>query len=156
GMSGGRTPRSGAAIWLIAIVLVLAFTSVARAQPAAAIGRPLPAPDLSPGTVSVRVIAGAIASPVIGAAGTLVVNDVPRVARTDPTGQAIFKDLPAHASVQAKVLDQDKKEVASETFALEETGVKLMLTTKPLVAGGGPFMAGGGAMPEPRAMSGEP
>ena len=143
---------------LVAIVLAAAAAPV-HAQTAAAIGKPLPSPDLPAGSVSVRVVAGSPSSPVIGTDVTLLVNNTPRIARTDSAGRAHFKDLPPGAQLQAKVVDEDKKEVASETFQLPpNNGARLMLTTRPWNpgAGGGMSAGAGGPMPNPRAMSGEP
>lgn len=145
---------------LIAAV-VLAVAAPAGAQIAAAIGKPLPSSDLPVGTVSVRIVAGSPANPVIGTDVTLVVGGTPRLARTDTAGRVFFKDLPPGATVQAKVTDEDKKEITSDSFELpSDSGVRLLLSTKPFQAGGGgaPFAggAGGQAMPEPRQMSGEP
>ena len=78
----------------------------AAAQMAAALGKPLPSPDLPVGTVSVRIVAGSAASPVVGTDVTLVVNDTPRVARTDSAGRATFGGLPAGAKVIAHVTDE--------------------------------------------------
>lgn len=146
------------ALW-IAVAGIAGTAEPAHAQIAAAIGKPLPSPDLAPGTVSVRVVAGSPSSPVIGTDVTLLVNGTPRAARTDSAGRAHFKDLPAGAKVQAKVTDEDKKEVSSEEFQLPaDSGVRLMLTTRPWnpgAGGGGPTMGGAG-MPNPRQMSGEP
>jgi hypothetical protein len=141
----------------LVIALIVAFATPASAQIAAAIGKPLPSPDLPPGEISVRVVAGSPANPVIGTDVTLTVNGTPRVARTDSAGRAIFKDLPAGASVQAKVVDEDKKDITSDTFQLPaDSGARLLLSTKPFQPGGGAAPFAGGAMPEPRQMSGEP
>lgn len=145
----------------IVAMIALAFsfaaltTTTAYAQMAAALGKPLPSPDLPPGSVSVRVVEGAPSSPVTGVEVTLVVNGTPRVARTDSAGRAHFKDLPAGARVQAKVAGEDK-EVTSDEFALPtDSGVRLMLSTVPWKSGapaGGPPMGGA----SPRQMSGQP
>ena len=150
-----------------AATMVAALPHV-HAQPAMALGHPLPDGKLDTGTISVRVIAGSPANNVIGTDVTLVVNGTPREARTDDTGHAKFPGLPAGAVVQAKILDADNKEVTSDQFAVpEQGGAAVMLTTKPFVGGGmpggggpaggggGPMMGGGG-MPEPRQLSGEP
>jgi hypothetical protein len=139
-------------------MVAFAVPGSAYAQTAAALGKPLPSPDLPKGTVSVRVVAGAPSSPVTGTEVTLVVNGATRVARTDSAGRAHFKDLPPGAKLQAKVADEQKKEIASDEFTLpEDSGVRLMLSTLPWSPGatGGPPMAGG-AMPNPRQMTGEP
>jgi len=142
---------------LLAIALAASMAAPASAQIAAAIGRPLPAQDMPAGTVSVRVIAGSPSSPVEGTDVTLVVNGTPRVARTDSAGRAMFKDLPAGAQVQAKVVDEDKKETSSETFPLpSDSGVRLMLSTKPFQPGAGMAGGAGGPMPDPINMSGQP
>ena len=153
--------------WLVAAMLGLAAltpATTAFAQVAGALGHPLPAPDLPPGTVSVRVIAGKISEPVVGVDVTLIVNGTPREARTDSAGRAMFPNLPAGAKIQAKVQDEDKKQaIESEEFPLaSDSGQRVMLSTKPFVpmggAGGAPFAGGaaGGGMPEPRQLSGEP
>jgi hypothetical protein len=149
---------------LFVAVCLAGAAAPAHAQPAAALGHPLKSPDTAAGEVSVRVIAGSPSNPVASTEVTLVVNGTPRIARTDDAGRAFFKDLPAGATVQAKIKDEDGKDVLSDEFPLPtDQGVRLMLTTRPVDGGGGggggaPFAggAGAGAMPEPRQMSGEP
>lgn len=148
----------GLAAATASVVLVL---PAALAQPAAAIGRPLPDSTLPLGTVSVRVVAGAPSTPVIGTEVTLLVNGQPRVARTDSAGRAAFPGLPAGATVQAKALDAEGKETGSEAFPVPGAGgVRLMLTTKPFTgtAGMAPAAPGApaGGPPEARSMSGQP
>ena len=131
------------------------------AQPAFAIGHPLPDGKLPTGTVSVRVVAGSTSSPAVGATVTLLINGEPREARTDAAGRATFAGITASATVQAKVNDADGKEVTSDAFPVpEEGGVRVMLTTKPFQGMGGmPGAEAGGppaGMPEARAMSGQP
>ena len=82
---------------------------------------------------------------------------MPRAARS-------FPGLPAGATVQAKILDEDKKEVASEEFKLSARQRRAPDAVdeavrgadgrrrRRAVRGGG----GGGGMPEPRQISGEP
>lgn len=149
------------ALSLLALATVPALSvEPAAAQPAAAaLGKPLESPDLPAGTVSVKVVDGSPSKPVSGTEVTLLVNGTPRVARTGDDGRAFFKDLAPGASVQAVVIDPDKKELKSEAFALPGVGVKLMLTISPWNPGGGggaPMMGGGQGMPNPRQMSGEP
>ena len=129
----------------------------AAAQMAAALGKPLPSPDLEAGTVSVRVVAGSAASPVVGTDVTLLVNDAPRVARTDSAGRATFPGLPVGAKVVARVVNEDKEEKLSDAFQIPDSGgTRIMLTTKPWQGGaGGAPLAGGAGMPNPRQMSGE-
>lgn len=147
-----------------AVTTSLSVTPVA-AQPASAIGKPLPDAQLPAGTVSVKVVAGGPANVVVGTDVTLVVNGEARVARTNSDGRAMFPGVPGGAQVQAKVAGaENKQEIVSETFAVPgEGGVRVMLTTKPFAGGaaaapmaGGAGGAGGQGMPEARQMSGRP
>ena len=155
------------------VASALVTDGVAHAQPAMALGKPLPDGSLPAGTLSVRVVAGSTSSPLVGTDVTLVVNGTPRVARTDSAGRAMFPGLPAGAQVQAKVVDAEGKETASEVFAVPSTGgARVMISTKPFAgaAGAAPPAAGGaagagaghggpmagGGMPEARQMSGQP
>jgi hypothetical protein len=144
---------------LVAALVALA-AAPAHAQPAEALGKPLMAPNLPVGTVTVRVIVGDIANVAAGHDVTLVVNGAPRTARTDAEGRATFSGLPAGATVQAKIAGADGAEVASEQFAIPGGGgAALMLSTKPPAAGAAMPAAGGGGgggpqMPQPRQISG--
>jgi hypothetical protein len=158
-----RRPRRLSLALVLGLGLGLAGIALtgapAAAQMAAALGKPLPSPDLPVGTVSVRVIAGSPSSPVVGTDVTLVVNGTPRQARTDSAGRAMFPGLPAGATVVAKALDEDKAEHPSEEFAIPDSGgMRVLISTKPLqgAAGGAPFASGAGGMPNPRSLSGEP
>jgi len=144
---------------LFAIVAAIALVpATTRAQPAAALGHPLPADDLPDGTVSVRVIAGSPAAAVIGTDVTLMINGKAEVARTDASGRAQFNNLTAGTTVQAKIMDAENKELTSDAFPVPSSGgVKVMLSTKPFTGGmGGAPFAGGAGMPEPRKLSGQP
>jgi hypothetical protein len=158
-------PRRPSLVLVLGLGIGLGLAGVAldvapaAAQMAAALGRPLPSPDLAVGTVSVRVVAGSASSPVVGTDVTLVVNGTPRQARTDSAGRATFPGLPVGATVVAKALDEDKTEHPSSEFAIPDSGgMRVLISTKPWQggAGGAPFAGGAGGMPSPRSMSGEP
>jgi len=147
-----------------ALVCFLTPTT-AHAQPAFAIGKPLGDSSVPTGTIVVRVIAGSTSTPEVGADVTLVVNGTPRQARTDASGRATFAGLTAGATVIAKVVDADKKEIASDPFPVaDKGGIRVMLTTKPLTgstmsapsAAGQGGQGGMGGMPEARVISGQP
>ncbi len=145
---------------LVAVAACVALApAVSIAQPAAALGHPLPASDLPDGTVTVRVIAGSTSAAVIGTDVTLLIAGKPEVARTDASGHVKFSNLTAGTTVQAKVTDENGKDILSDEFPVPESGgVKVMLSTKPFtggMGGGAPF-AGGAGMPEPRKISGQP
>ncbi|MEJ7598621.1 MAG: hypothetical protein WKG01_11995 [Kofleriaceae bacterium] len=126
------------------------------AQPAEALGKPLPDGSMAVGSVSIRVVAGTPTASVVGTEVTLSVNNEPRAARTDSSGRAMFAGLPAGAVVQAKVADAEGKPITSEEFPVPASGgVKVMLSTKPFTGGAGPAMPAGG-VPEARQMSGQP
>ena len=130
----------------------------ASAQPAAALGRPLPDGSMAAGSVSVRVVAGSPASKVVGADVTLIVGGVPRIARTDASGRAVFPGLTAGTTVQAKIKDAEGKEVTSDAFPVPSSGgARVMLTTKPFTGNAGPTTgAPMDRMPEAKEMSGQP
>ncbi|MCW5801705.1 MAG: hypothetical protein KIT31_04910 [Deltaproteobacteria bacterium] len=138
----------------------LVGTLPAEAQPASAIGKPLPQKSTPLGTVTVRVIAGNVRAAVAGTEVTLLVNNEPRKARTNNEGRASFDKLSPGVTVQAVVDDDEGKPTQSEPFPVpSDSGVVVMLTTKPMESspGGGAAagpMAGGG-MPEARVVSGK-
>lgn len=144
----------------LGLAAVALSAAPAAAQIAAALGKPLPSPDLPVGTVLVKVVAGSASSVIVGTDVTLVVNGTPRQARTDSAGRATFPGLPVGATVVAKALDtEDKSEHASEEFAIPASGgMRVLISTKPWQsgAGGAPFAGGAGGMPSPRSLSGEP
>ncbi|HVV84218.1 MAG TPA: hypothetical protein VHE35_14195 [Kofleriaceae bacterium] len=132
-----------------AVVLAVGVRDIARveAQPASAIGQPLPDPKLEARTVMVRVIDGDPKKAVTGVDVTLSI--VPpdggaateRVARTDADGRAKFVDLPSGAIVMAKVTGPGGEQT-STGFAVPATGgIRVMLSTVPLA----------GTMPAPSA-----
>ena len=133
----------------------------ALAQPAMALGQPLPDGSMATGTVTVRVVAGTAAEPVVDAEVTLAVNGQPRTAKTDGSGRATFRDLPAGATVQASIVDAQQKPQSSTAFPVPPSGgTRLMLSTKPFTGAPASHAAGARAAeqgaPEARAMSGQP
>jgi len=90
---------------VFALLALAALPEATQAQPAFAIGHPLPKPELPTGTVTVRVIAGSIAAPAVGAEVALVVAGQARNARTDPEGRATFSGIAPGTQVQAKITE---------------------------------------------------
>lgn len=154
--------------------------AVVSAQPAMAIGQPLPDPKLEARTVMVRVIAGNRDKPETGVDVTLAIipptggDTVSRVARTDAEGRASFVDLPSGAIVTATVSGPGGPQ-SSSAFPVPATGgTRVLLSTVPMSGapttsagpgspagpgGAGAGSAGGpvaGGQPQPRAMSGRP
>lgn len=134
------------------------------AQPAAAIGQPLPDPQLRDGTVSLRVIAGDPQKPVSGVEATLVATPpdgtsppLARRARTDADGRVSFADVSPDATVQLKVPSEaaERGEVESVRFPMPASGgVRVMLSTVPFA--GNAAVPAGGAMGRPGAAGGPP
>jgi len=133
----------------------------AQAQPAMALGQPLPEGSMAVGTVTVRVIAGTPAAAVVGADVTLTVNGQPQTAKSDASGRATFRGLPVGATVQATIVDEQQQPQTSSAFPVPPAGgTRLMLSTKPFTGAPASHAAGAGAAaqgaPEARAMSGQP
>ena len=166
GRSGRRRPRRQQrrddTVVALAIALAAAAASPAHAQIAGAIGKPLPSPDL-PAARSACASSPAGRQARSSAPTSRSSSTARRAsARTDAAGRAIFPDLPAGATVQAKVLDDDKKEVTSDAFQLsDDSGARLMLVDQAVRTARRRRRRAvrgwrGGAMPEPRQMSGQP
>ena len=145
---------------------VSAAPGPAHAQPAEAIGRPLPDASLRDGTVMVRLIAGDRSKPVSDAEVTITISSqdgsgtpTEKRARTDADGRATFVDVPDGMRVRISAPGDDGV-VTATPFPMPMTGgVRVMVSTAKM-AGGGPAMGGpmmgGGQMPAPRQMSGQP
>jgi hypothetical protein len=132
----------------LAIVAILAVSTPASAQLSAALGKPLPSPDLPVGTVAVRAIGTGVTDPLTDTEVTLVVDGKPRKAKTDASGRATFTGIPAGAKVKASVADAKGRKATSEEFPIPaDTGVRVMIATS--------FVEHPMAMPSPREFSGE-
>jgi len=108
----------------------------------------------------VRVIAGSPASPIAGTDVTLTVNTVPRVARTDEAGRAIFKICPRARPCRRRSptrTSRSTRPTSSRCRRIRRARADLDQAV-PAGGGGAPFAGGGGAagMPNPRQVSGEP
>jgi hypothetical protein len=90
-------------------------------------GVPLPSADLPAGTVSVRVVRGALTNAVAGQRVEIVGGQAPLVATTDGSGRATFTDVTPGMSLQA-VTTIDGERLTSQTFSLPaQGGVRLIL-----------------------------
>jgi cytochrome c biogenesis protein CcmG/thiol:disulfide interchange protein DsbE len=130
----------------IAIVLVCGLAASASAQPAGALGKPLPSADLPVGTISVRVIDGAISAPLAGITVWLKVDGAPRTAQTDAAGRAVFAGVRVGAEVTAAI--SSPASVFSDAFVVpDHGGTRILMSTKPLSAGPSPRTFSGQARP---------
>jgi hypothetical protein len=90
-------------------------------------GVPLPIGDLQPGTVSVRLIRGALDKPIVGQTVTLTGGPQPATATTNEMGRAEFRGLAAGTRLKASAV-VDGERLESQEFAVPATGgVRLML-----------------------------
>ncbi len=150
---------------VVLAVAALALTFVAAppvsAQPADAVGKPLPDASMRDGTVMVRVVAGDRNLPVTGTEVTLTMTPASgtgapttQVARTDAEGRATFTDVPEAIRVKLTTVGTDGTTiVGSQQFPMPQTGgIRVMLSTVPL-AGTAPGAQG---PMTPRMMSGQP
>ena len=139
---------------------IAAAAARAHAQPAEALGKPLPVNDLTQGTVQVKVIAGSMAKPVADVDVHIMVGIQDHTLRTNAEGHASLPDVPAGQTVKITVpgdKDKGRADVSSDAFPMPASGaVKVMLSTAPMEATPGPAagpMANG--QMDPRAASGK-
>jgi hypothetical protein len=89
-------------------------------------GTPLPAADLPIGSVSVRVIRGAVTNNVPGVDVEFLVNGQARTTKTDDGGRAVLTDLPQGTRVKASVV-VDGERVESQEITIGQSGIRFML-----------------------------
>jgi hypothetical protein len=143
-----------AAIVCALAALALATTGVVHAQMPdlrAVVGKPLPVPDLAPGTVSVRVARKAPANAVVGVEVSAVVkppggDSRKQTAKTGPDGRATFSGLAPGAEFQASAtVDLEALESAKFTIPAQG-GTRVMLIAD---LGAAPAEGAGGQAPSP-------
>ena len=122
-------------------LLVAVFFLIAGPIPASAqmpdlklmSGVPLPAADLPVGTVSVRVIRGAVTNNLPGVDVEFQIDGTPRVVKTDDAGRAQVSGIAVGAHVKASaVVDGERLETQEITVA--QSGVRFMLAAAAGVA----------------------
>lgn len=135
----------------LVVALVAAFLLIAAPMPAHAqmpdlsqmSGRSLPSPELPVGTISVRVIRGAITNNVPDQGVTLEADgQKPLSGRTDASGRAMFPGLTPGSTWHA-VVTVDGERLESQPFVVPSTGGLRVI----LAAGVGAGKGGGGAAP---------
>ncbi len=123
-------------ITAIAVGLIVAMVFPVQAQfempdPKEMSGIPLPSRDLADGTISVRLILGALANNIIDHSVDLRVNEEVRTAKTNENGRAQFTGVTSGmlVSVSATV---DGEQLASQAFEMPAVGgVRVMLVATP-------------------------
>lgn len=125
--------RPGRRAIAIAAILILPVAALARQpDPRQMSGIPLQVPDLPAGTVTVRVIRGALTNPVSGETVQLAGANVSQSEKTDEAGRATFRGLTPGSRVKAlAVLNGERLE--SQEFEIAAAGGTRVM----LVAAGG-------------------
>ena len=134
-MTGARMSRV-----LCAAVTLLLCGAPLLAQPdiTGMSGVPLPVGDLSPGTVTVRVLRGALTNPVTSQTVEVTGAGGPRKAVTNDAGRAEFTGIPPGSRVKASAVVGGTR-VESQEFAVPASGgIRLMLVVDPGAAGASP------------------
>ena len=113
----------------IAVAFLGGFVSLASAQPdpRQMSGIPLQVPDLPSGTVTVRVIRGALTNPVAGEAVQLTGANVSRSEKTDEAGRATFSGLTAGSRVKALAIVNGERLESQEFDIAAAGGTRVML-----------------------------
>jgi hypothetical protein len=109
--------------WLAVALSCLSVSLLAQnvPDPAAVNGKPLPAPELPAGTVTVRVVREAMANAIPNQTVTLTANGKALTGRTNEAGRAEFPNLPAGAEIKAETT-VDGEKIVSESFPLPASG----------------------------------
>ena len=121
-----------------AVLLFLAGASIVSAQmpdPKAMSGMPLPVGDLSPGTVTARVIRGQLSNPIDGQAVELTGAGAAKTEQTDNTGRATFTGLTPGTRVKLRTI-VGSETIESQDFEVPAAGgIRVMLVaTDPTAA----------------------
>lgn len=110
-------------------------------------GTPLPTSDLPDGTISVRLVRGALSNNIPNHPVELHGGDKVLTARTDENGRALFTGVPAGTLVHA-VATVDGERLESQPFPVPSRGgIRLMLVASPA---GPPEAAGPAPTAEPQ------
>ncbi len=96
-------------------------------DPKAMSGMPLPVPDVPIGTVTARVIRGALTNPMSGQTVELSGPGVTRTAKTDDAGRATFSGLAPGTRVKASVTYNGEKVDSQEFDVPGAGGIRVML-----------------------------
>src|SRR5688572_33381084 len=107
--------RLGFAIWALGFGIFLARPAQAQEMPDPSLmhGRPLPAPELRDGTVTVRVVREALGNDAPGQQVRVTVGGTTKTATTDQQGRAEFTGLPA-GEARAEATRSEERRVGKE------------------------------------------
>ena len=115
------------ALLLVAALALAATASAQMPDPRQMSGTPLPVSDLSPGTVTARVIRGQLTNPIEGQAVELTGAGATRTEKTDSSGRATFTGLTPGTRVKLRTT-VGSEVIDSQEFEIPAAGgVRLML-----------------------------
>lgn len=131
----------------LALLATATFASAQMGMPDARqmSGMPLPMGDMTPGTVTVRVVRGNVSKTIPNQKVELTIGSETRTAQTDESGRATFENLTIGGTVKVRSV------VGSETLDSQEFqvppqgGVRIMLVASDGAAGQQPGQPGAGA-----------
>jgi len=112
--------------WFAGLLVLLAFAGSAFAQinmpdPSVINGKALPAGDLQPGTITVRVTRENVGNVIVGQSVVVTVNGEMKRAVTDEQGRAEFKGLPAGTNGVAEA-NVKGEQLKSDPFVVPASG----------------------------------
>jgi hypothetical protein len=108
-------------VLLVLLFSVAAATAQQMPDPSQMAGRPLPAPELPTGTVSVRLVRERMGNNIVNHPVTLKAADRSLAGTTDQQGRAQFADVPPGTSVTVEAV-VDGEALRSQEFAVPATG----------------------------------
>src|SRR5262245_19018889 len=125
--------RSVAFASFVSVSFVPAFAQMP--DPKQMSGRPLPVGDLSPGTVTARVIRGQLSNPITDQTVELIGAGAPKTATTDASGRATFTGLTPGTNVKVQVTVGAERIESQEFQVPAMGGIRLMLVATDAAAG---------------------
>ena len=126
----------------LGIALTAAAASLAAQMDLSQVsGRPLPSPDVPAGTITIRVVRGAVTNNVVNQPVDVTVDGATRHFTTDASGHVEVKGLAPGAHVKAATT-VDGQKIESQDITIGSTGLRVML-----VAGLGAAAPGAPAAP---------
>jgi cell division protein FtsB len=156
------TLRAAGAVSASLFALVLAFVAALSVDALAQMpdlsqmsGRSLPSPEMPVGTVSVRVIRGAITNNLPDQAVTIEGEGQPVTVKTDTSGRAIFSGLRAGSKWRAVVTVEGER-LESQPFVVPSTGGLRVILAAGVGAGSGGAGGTGAGSSKPAAEAGAP
>jgi hypothetical protein len=111
---------------LLALSSVSASAQINMPDPKQISGVPLPAADVAPGSISVRVIRGSFANNVAGQPVEFAVDGKMQTISTDANGRALLSGLTSGAHLRASTV-LDGQRIESQDIIIAGTGLRVVL-----------------------------